>query len=228
MTRRIGLLCGVTGALLLGATASASAGTLDQQQPSSNTNAGLFTNQSVAQTFTPGMSGGVDRVDLSFLKVGTPPASVTVEIRNTSAGKPGTSVLGTTSVPTSLFGPTLAFVPATFATPAPVTAGTQYAIVTYSPGAGGNAVGSGYQGAGNPYAPGAMFVSNTSLPPGDPWNEQMGSDLAFITYVAPAPPTTTGSPTTPTVVKKKKCKKKKHKRSAESAKKKKCKKKKHS
>ena len=64
MIRKIALVSGVAAALILGVASPASAGTLDQQQTSSNTNAGLFANQSGAQTFTAGITGGLDQADL--------------------------------------------------------------------------------------------------------------------------------------------------------------------
>jgi hypothetical protein len=227
MIRRIGLASGVAGVLLLGATASASAGTLDQQQTSSNTNAGIWSSVSGAQTFTAGKTGGLDQADLLLSKLITIPEPLTVEIRNASAGGPGTSVLASGSIPNSAIGPNPpAFVSVTFATPAAVTAGTQYTLVAYTTHAINDSLGWYYQSGTDPYSGGELFTGGGPLPPLGPWNDQMGDDdFGFKTYVVPPPPTTTGSPTTPTIVKKKKCKKKKHKRSAESAKKK-CKKKK--
>jgi hypothetical protein len=159
-------------------------------------------------------------------KLSTSAEPLTVEIRNTSAGAPGTSVLASGSIPNSAIGPNpAAFVPVTFATPAAVTAGTQYALVTYTTHVLNDSVGWFYQSATDPYSGGAGFISNDPVPPLGNWDDFMGDDdYAFKTYVAPPPSTTTGSPTTPTVVKKK-CKKHKKKHSAESAKKK-CKKKK--
>jgi hypothetical protein len=224
MNRKIALVSGVAAALLFGVTSSASAGTLDQQQTSSDANAGLLSspsNQTPAQTFTAGISGGIDQVDLLLDKVGTPPPT-TVEIRNVSAGKPGSTVLATASLPASavVTAPAQAFVPVTFTTPAPVTAGTQYAILAYGPGTQNtNAVGWLYQDVGNPYLSGEMFISTESLPPVDSFNGFPTNDLAFKTYVVPPPPTNTAPPAT------KKCKKK-HKHHAASAKKH-CKKKKH-
>jgi hypothetical protein len=59
---RIFVLASVTSvALLLGIAASASAGTLDQQQTSFNGAAGVFTTQSDAQTFTAGITGDLDQ-----------------------------------------------------------------------------------------------------------------------------------------------------------------------
>ena len=220
-----------TTALVLAFASTAAAGTLDQQQTSStNNDVALFPDQTPAQTFTAGISGGLDRVDLLLLKVGTPPAAVTVEIRNTSAGQPGTGVLATASLPTSAIGTTQAFVPVTFATPAPVTAGTQYAVLAYTPGTPDNTVGWRFQNAGNPYSPGAMFVSNDPLPPGGNWQQDGGidDDLGFKTYVVPAPPVAQPPPLRGYPLPKKKCKKKKKKGKslAAASKKKKCKKKK--
>jgi hypothetical protein len=220
MIRKIALVSGVAAALVLGVTSSASAGTLDQQQTASSTDGGLFDSQSVAQTFTPGMTGRLDQVDLLLFKLGTPPGpSVTVEIRGTSGGNPGAAPLATASIPTSSVGTTEAFLSAIFATPASVTAGTNYAIVVYSPGTGGNAVGVRYQNS-DVYSGGAGFYDGgEAIPPGSAWTPNGVSDFAFRTYVAPPLP-----PTTPSVPKKK-CKKHKHKHHAASAKKH-CKKKK--
>jgi hypothetical protein len=215
MIRKVVLVSGVAAALLLGATSSASAGTLDQQQTTSSTDAGFFTNQSVAQTFTAGISGVVDQVDLLLLKSGTPPNPVTVQIRNVSAGKPAATALASASVPTAAIPTaTATFVPVTFTTPVPVTAGTQYAIVAYS-ATSGDAAGWRYQSSGDPYSGGGFFSSTETVPPVDTWTEQPAFDFAFKTYVGPVPPTpptNTGQPV------KKKCKKK-HKHHAVSAKK---------
>jgi hypothetical protein len=215
-------------AALLLAAASASAGTLDQQQTVSNLDNGLFSNQSGAQTFTAGITGGLDQADLDLFKVGTPPATVTVEIRTASAGMPTAAVLGSRTIPSSTIGTSGAFVPVSFAPPVPVTAGTQYALVAYSEGAMMNAVGWLNQSSGDPYPGGGLFIDNADpLPPGTNWigGEDGDDDYAFKTYVAPTPPQ---PPQSPANTVKKKCKKhmKKHKRSAQTAKKKKCKKKK--
>jgi hypothetical protein len=225
MIRKIVLVSAVAALLFLGVTSSASAGTLDQQQTASNTDAGLFSAQSVAQTFTPGLTGRLDQVDLLLLKVGTPPGpSVTAEIRGTSGVNPGGSPLATASIPVSSVGTTAAFLSFTFASPASVTAGTKYSIVVYSPGAGGNAVGSRYQSS-DVYSGGAMFFDATeAIPPGSAWGPNATSDMAFKTYVGP--PLPPGTPPAPTVATTKKCKKHKKHHAAAVAKKK-CKKKRH-
>jgi hypothetical protein len=217
MIRRIGLVSGVGAALLLGIAAPASAGTLDQQQTTFNTDAGMFATQSIAQTFTAGITGGLDRADLLIFKSpGDPTEPLTVEIRNTSAGAPGASVLASASVPTSAIGEAAAFVPVTFATPAAVTVGTRYALVAYNARATNTWGGWNYQNTTDAYAGGEGFNSGGPLPPQN-WNAQPGDDYGFKTFVTPPAP---GQPA------KKKCKKKKNKKRSAGSAKKKCKKKK--
>ncbi len=216
ITRKLVLASAACAALLLGAAASASAGTLDQQQTSFTTSVGMYATSSLAQTFTAGISGGLDQADLLLVQTGSQVLPVTVEIRNTSAGLPGTSVLASAAIPASAIGTDQAFVPATFATPAAVTAGTQYALVAYNTFPSNNYGGWYYKAATDPYSGGAAFESSEPAPPQGGWIMDPGDDFAFKTYVTPPPPAGTTH--------RKKCKKK-HKRSARSAKKK-CKKKK--
>jgi hypothetical protein len=218
MIRKIALISGLAAALILGVAGPASAGTLDQQQTASDTEAGLVPNQSGAQTFMAGMTGVLDRADLLIFKTGTPSNPVTVEIRNVSGGKPATTALASASIPISAIGtnPAGTFVPVTFTTPAPVTAGTQYALVAYSAGAVGNGVGWNYQDTGDAYPRGGLFISTETIPPADSWTAFTGYDFAFKTYVAP-PPSSSTAPT-------KKCKK--HKKHRAASAKKHCKKKK--
>ncbi len=197
---RLFLASAACAALLLGAAASASAGTLDQQQTSSSSSAGLFATQSAGQTFTAGITGGLDQADLLLSNAGGPSAEpLTVEIRNASAGRPGTSVLASASIPNSAIGTTEAFVPATFATPAAVTAGTQYALVAYTTHVTNDCCGWFYQDATDPYSGGAGFNSMEPVPPQGIWSNQGGGDdYAFKTYVTPAPtPPPTPPPTSP-------------------------------
>jgi hypothetical protein len=206
-------------ALHLGAAAPASAGTLDQQQTSTDANLGLFTNSSPAQTFTAGITGALDQVDLSLIRIGaTLPPSFTVEIRNTSAGQPGTAVLATSTLPTSSVGGSLEFVPIAFATPAPVTAGTQYAIVAYSPGAPADDVAWGVNTAGNLYSGGNAWTSAQPHPPTAPWDDLGPEDMAFKTYVTP--PSPPAGSTGQQAAALKKCKKKKSKKVRKKCKKK--------
>ena len=109
--------------------AGASAGTLDQQQTLSNFG-GLQVDgsNSKAQTFTAGLTGELDRVDLALSGTGVA-TPLTVQIRDGSATAPGDTVLASASVPTSAVTGSESFVPITIASPASVTAGTQYSIV---------------------------------------------------------------------------------------------------
>jgi hypothetical protein len=171
---------------------AASAGTLDQQQ--TGTDPHTFTvgaNQAIAQTFTAGLSGKIDRVDLVIDKESAPAAPLSVEIRSVSGGSPTSTVLAATSVPASAVSTSPTFVSIGFASPATAVAGTQYAIVASSAAAVFNE----YEWTeaplppANPYAGGAVF--EMAPPTSGSWAAAAaGVDLAFKTYVASA---TTGA-----------------------------------
>jgi hypothetical protein len=200
-----------TAVIVAGATfafpAAAAAGTLDQQQPlAPGTGLQVQSMQSVAQTFTAGLSGGLDQVDVNLLAAGTGVTlPLTVEIRNASGGSPGSTVLATASVPPAAVTTTAAFVPVTFATPAPVTAGTQYAIVAYSADVSPH-IWSWSDAAMDPYPAGASYFQPASPPSAGSWTSFPGPDQTFKTYVAvpPKPPAATGKRAAAV----KKCKKK--------------------
>ncbi len=167
---------------------TALAGALDQQQnDASGPGTTVDVTQSLAQTFTAGLGGGLDQVDLELRRsAGVPTAPLIVEIRDVSGSTPGTTILASHSLPasavTSLTG---AFVPISFATPAPVSAGLRYAIVAYSATTGGNLYAwGGSPAATNPYAGGAAFFVSNSPPTGS-WTSVGTRDLAFKTYVTP-------------------------------------------
>jgi hypothetical protein len=191
------------------APAAALADTLDQQQPAGGSDVRIQFDESLAQTFTAGLTGGLDRIDLLLgAPDSTPDAPITVEIRDVSAGSPGTTVLATGSVPPSAVSSTDAWVPITFGTAVPVTAGTQYSIAAYSSVDNTHS----YFWAidfPDPYPAGATFYQTVS-PPGPTWTlASLGGDQAFKTYVeVPAQPT---GPTGKRAAAKKRCKKKFHK-----------------
>jgi hypothetical protein len=198
------------------APVAALAGTLDQQQ--TNTSGGTATidsGETSAQTFTAGLSGGIDQVDLYLETAGTPTAPLNVEIRDVSGGAPGGTVLAGQSVPASSVPAAGSFVSVNFATPAPVAAGSQYAIVVYSSTV---SITNDYYWSygGNSYAGGEFFYTLNS-PPSGAWTPASSTDLAFKTYVGPltTPATSTGQRAAAL----KKCKKK------HGARRKKCKKK---
>jgi hypothetical protein len=168
------------------APGAALAGTLDQQQTATTGSSAIDNTISLGQTFTAGLSGGLDRVDLDMAhEISSAPLALTAEIRNVSGGAPGSTVLASQSVPAASFTGSLAFVPFTFATPAPVVAGTQYAIVAYTSGSGGIDEWGG--AATGSYAGGATW-SNPNSPPSGSWSGPGGGDRAFKTYVVTAAP----------------------------------------
>jgi hypothetical protein len=177
------------GAALL--PASASAGTLDQQQPTMGPLLRTIdSGVSEAQTFTAGISGGLDQADLALQHFGSPTHNLIVEIRDGSAAGPGIQILATQSLTPSSVPTTTAFVPVAFSPPAPVVAGQQYAIVAWSTVASSNQY--DWQETdgtnGDLYPPGGPFFTNSaSQPPTGGWNS-LGptSDFAFKTYVIPA------------------------------------------
>ena len=228
MTRRTRtiLLTAVVAVAALIPAAGASAGTLDQQS-TLLTFGGLEvdSSNSKAQTFTAGLTGQLDQVDLALsgLSLTTP---LTVEIRDGSATAPGATVLASASVPASAVTGSASFVPATFTSPASVTAGTQYAIVAHN-----DSVGYFWHAGGpvtdSPYVGGKFYGSPVGPPAMGTWTEgNPQADFGFKTYVVPPTPQPPGGGDPPaTTPKKKKCKKKKGKKRAAVSKKKKCKKK---
>ncbi len=185
----VGLAVTASAAFLLGTAASASAGTLDQQQTANDNMAfGLGQQASSAQTFTAAITGGLDEVDLDLARAGTPLAYFTVEIRDVSGGGPGQAVLAARSLPPSAVTNTTAqFIPVQFNPPAPVVAGTQYAIVAYS----GNPAGNWYiwyVKLSDVYSGGLAFHNVTAPAPPSTWTSDPTNDLAFKTYVVPTPP----------------------------------------
>jgi hypothetical protein len=116
-------------------------------------------------------------------KSGTPAAYVSVEIRDLSGG-PGNLILAGRSLPASSIPTTAGFVTVNFSPAAPVTAGTQYAIVAYS-----SAAPSSYLWFVSPddsYAGGNPFFSAS---PPSTWTSTTVDDQTFRTYVTPSPAT---------------------------------------
>jgi hypothetical protein len=194
----------IAGCGLLFAPGAALAGTLDQQQTdTSDGNYGIESAQSMAQTFTAGITGGLDQVDLSLFQFGgTPSAPLYVEIRDVSGGAPGANILANQSVPPTAVSSSPSFVPIAFPSAAPVVAGTQYSIVAFSFASLGGGMYWLWKGSSNAnsYPGGAAFNSS---PPLASWMaEPPGSnELAFKTYVVPSTastPSTASMATAPT------------------------------
>jgi hypothetical protein len=237
VSRAVLIAVAAASASCMAIPAAALAGTPDQEQTNSSgaamgVNSGGFP-ISAAQTFTAGITGELDQVDLSLAKNGVPVAALTVELRATIGQLPDGTVLASQSVPaSSVAGSSLEFVPVVFPTPAPVVAGTQYAIVAYVADTNGYSWGASPDaGPGTgPYAGGEGYFADSS-PPSTSWvpfSSSHSIDYAFKTYVGPPtaapPPTTpvnpTAGPTGQRAAALKKCKKKRSKPARKKCKKK--------
>ena len=189
----------VTSAVaVLGIAAPAHAGTLDQQQTTYDGSFDLGLNgpdRVAAQTFTAGLTGGLDQVDLPVgYETGCQPVGpLIVQIRTVANGLPSGTVLASASLASSQVddevGATTDFVSVAFASPAPVKAGIAYAIVLLAPEAGDCAGPLAYYewqlGADNSYPTGAAYFSVNG---GTTWPAFGTTDGAFRTYVADLDP----------------------------------------
>jgi len=184
----------VAAAAALIPAAGASAGTLDQQQTISNFGGlQVASNNSKAQTFTAGLTGQLDQVDLALsgLSLTNPLA---VQIRDGSATAPGDTVLASASVPTSAVTGSESFVPITFTSPASVTVGTQYSIVALTNDSSSWFWYAGQAAPDSAYVGGKLYGSPNGPPGSGPWSEgNTQADFEFKTYVAPPPPPPPGT-----------------------------------
>ncbi|HZQ49734.1 MAG TPA: PKD domain-containing protein [Candidatus Dormibacteraeota bacterium] len=187
-SRALGLFAGAA-LPLLGVLPVHAADQLDQSQP-------FFSGQQafrtpMAQTFTAGGSGAVDRVSL-MLTTSTGATAITVQIQTVSGGKPSGTVLGTSSltgsVPCCHQWRDFVFNPAVS-----VASGTQYAIVVRPTG---NLT--WYANFGHDdYGAGQLWLSS-----GSSWigGASFGYDFCFQTYLTSGatnhPPTVTANATT--------------------------------
>jgi hypothetical protein len=184
-------------AVLLVFVASAGAGVLDQSQPGLRTNFATFVSDSHqrAQTFTTGLTGALDQVDVAVGRVDSVvTASLLVEIRPLSSGVPSGPALASASLPAASI-PVAPF-PSGFlsvplAPPAPVTAGIQYAIVLSSSSCGAGDFFTCYRWtlgpAGDSYPGGSGLRSLNGGATWTPFTDFGSTDLPFKTYVLQAP-----------------------------------------
>jgi hypothetical protein len=188
------LITAVVAAAALVPAANASAGTLDQQQTISNFGGlQVDSTHSKAQTFTAGLTGQLDQVDLALsgLSLTNPLA---VQIRDGSATAPGDTVLASASVPTSAVTGSESFVPITFTSPASVTVGTQYSIVALTNDSSSWFWYAGQAAPDSAYVGGKLYGSPNGPPGSGPWSEgNTQADFEFKTYVAPPPPPPPGT-----------------------------------
>jgi hypothetical protein len=176
----------VLGPLFSGhAVAAPVPGVLDQSNaPGTIT---ISTNSEVAQTFTAGKSGLLTRVAL-WMDQADSSAHTLIRILTTSGGTPTNQQIGSSG--TSYPAGAADWVYFDLETPAPVSAGTQYAIM-FSTNFGGWTTRA--YGSGDTYAAGRAFELDYSTGWGNPSTPGL-LDFAFQTYVDPA---TTPAPTVP-------------------------------
>jgi hypothetical protein len=186
-------LVGLAALVLLAVPAPASAtGTLDQSQTTFRGGWVSFSGtREFAQTFTAGISGNLDQVDL-FLRSRAAFESgvfgdLTVQIETAVGGIPSGVVLASATVPAASVPTTFGWVSVPLSQPAPSSAGTQYAIVLSAPTSSclDQALDPGLcydwgVGVGNPYAAGAGFFS---LDAGATWTQNGDGDFMFKTFV---------------------------------------------
>ena len=178
LTARALLASAVLAGVLL-APATAGAGVPDQQQQ--DTSGGVtpvVPSRSFAQTFTAGITGNLDQVDL-FL-VGGLTYPLTVEIQAVSGGLPNGTVLASASVPAaSVPDESGSWIPIPIG-PVAVTAGTQYAIVaSVTPPPPDSDFYGWSRSSSDVYADGTALMSEAGMG----WF-LMPFDQAFRTYVA--------------------------------------------
>jgi hypothetical protein len=173
-------------------TSAEATGTLDQSQPSfgpSFFSIGNCGSASLAQTFTDGISGSLDQIDIGVWRdASNAAAPLELEVYAAPGGIPSGTALASATVATSNFvtNPVSAtFIHVPLDPPVAVTAGVQYAIVLLSTNLPCFA---GYWWLyveGNPYSGGGALVRFGS----DAWQSlgTAGQDFAFQTYVSPLP-----------------------------------------
>jgi hypothetical protein len=191
MRRRALVVAVFVSAVMLAVVPWAGAGTLDQSQSGIGSVRALLSERNIwAQTFTNGVSGGLDQVDLAVGRQGAQTTPLQVEIRAVSGGVPSGPALASATVPAASlprFG-TVGFFSVPLTSPAPVTAGAQYAIVVSTPSCGFSncyvwALGPG----ANPYPAGLGLVTQDGGATWTPVNAFGATDFAFKTYVLPPP-----------------------------------------
>ncbi len=198
----------VVAVVLVVPTSAGATGTLDQSQTTySNGSVSATGAQEIAQTFTAGVSGSLDHVELNLSAAGRV-SDLAVQIETTTVrGLPSGVVLASATVPAGSVPSSNAWVTVPLSAPAPSSAGTQYAIVLSAPTTvcrsdlfpspsalsecfyRWNAGNSGFEG---PYAAGGPLLSRDS---GASWSSASSyDDLMFQTFVTAADataPTTT-------------------------------------
>ncbi len=144
----------------------------------------------LAQTFTAGVTGSLAQVDLYIaIFEQDHPGTLTVQIQSLdSNGLPSGTVLGSGTVPESSVGAAWGWVSIPLSAPAPVTAGTRYALVVFSEFLGLYKIGSACHNpdwCSSSVSP--DYAGGEVLGKGGGWYSLTKNyDLLFRTYVMPA------------------------------------------
>jgi hypothetical protein len=194
----------ISAVATLASAASASAGTLDQQQTTyGDLDVGLNGPDRLgAQTFTAGRTGRLDQVDLPIgWSNCQPTGDLIIQIQTLANDLPSGTALASASLAGSAISEetaaTTPFVPILFPSPASVTAGTAYAIVLSAPEAGTCGMSDAFyewqlNDGEDLYTAGASYFDGDG---GASWSP-FGSDAGFRTYVMPPAPPDTNPPET--------------------------------
>jgi hypothetical protein len=200
--RRILILFSVMAAMILAVGGAAlAASQLDQQQTQASSGIGFDANFPMAQTFTAGSSGSLDKVSVHAWLAGSSAAGdMVVSIQTVDgSGFPSGTVLGSGSAPLGDFDTSAPgdWVDVNLTQPARVSAGTQYALVAST--ASATPEGSSFyvwsMATDDPYPGGDAH----GRAPGGQWQVRQDGgvpvDFAFKTFVVPdlTPPRVTGT-----------------------------------
>ena len=180
----------VSVAVALAGPASATTGQLDQSYSASGPGGFVEVQQTVAQTFTPSVSGDLTDIGVElWTYTGNPGMPVQVEVTATTAGSPDDSnVLGTGTIASNAIGSSAAFETTPITGTPYLVAGQQYAIVL---SVSTNGSGGYYETStnySNGYAGGTAWWEFNSTPP----FSDAGWDDAFETFMTPAAPPLSG------------------------------------
>lgn len=199
MRRRAALVLALfVSAVVIAIGPSAGAGVIDQSQPVViNTVVDVWDSDYSAQTFTNGITGALDQVDLPVARRAAPgsyPTYFLVDIWALSGGEPIGPPLARGRVPTTIVplrGPAPpGFLSVRFNPPVPVIAGVGYAIVLpeLECFVGYHDCFGWYVGPpGDPYPAGSGFTSRDAGVTWTPLSVLGSTDFAFKTYVASRP-----------------------------------------
>lgn len=190
MRQTVFLLSVMATMILLAGGVAVAASQLDQQQTNAPASIGMDANYPMAQTFTAGVSGSLDKVSVHAYRAGTLEAgAMLVSIQTLDeSGLPSGTVLGSGSAPITDFGTTSPanWVDISLTQAVPVSAGKEYALVTST--ASVSQTGASFYGLGvafnDPYSGGDAYDRNSGQ-----WAVRTDAgvpmDFAFKTFVVP-------------------------------------------